>query len=99
MNIRLLLVVGVLLTAQIRTVAQQENPSVPHTMNLHQAVESALKHNHAVRISSLKIQEEEHAKEVARSAYLPVIRNDSVFAHVTDTQFIGIPAGAFGKVD
>ena len=27
-----------------------------------------------------------------------MIRNDSVFAHVTDAQFIGIPAGAFGAV-
>jgi outer membrane protein TolC len=68
-------------------------------MNLHQAVDLALKHNHDVRISSFKVEEEEHAKEVARSAYLPVIRNDSMFAHITDTQFIGIPAGAFGVVD
>jgi len=68
-------------------------------MNLHQAVDLALKHNHDVRISSFKVKEEEHAKEVARSAYLPVIRNDSMFGHITDTQFIGIPAGAFGVVD
>jgi outer membrane protein TolC len=68
-------------------------------MNLHQAVELALKHNHEVRIASFKVEEDEHAKEVARSAYLPVIRNDSMFVHITDTQFIGIPAGAFGVVD
>jgi outer membrane protein TolC len=98
MNIRPLLVIGVLSAGQICTVAQPGNPSVPRTLNVHEAVELALKHNHSVRIASLKIQEEEHAKEVARSAYLPVIRNDSIFAHVTDTQFIGIPAGAFGVV-
>jgi outer membrane protein len=29
---------------------------------------------------------------------LPTIRNDSTFAHATDTQFIAIPAGAFGTI-
>jgi outer membrane protein TolC len=99
MNIRPLLIFGVLSAGQICAVAQREDPSVPRTMNLHQAVELALKHNHVVRIASLKVEEDEHAKEVARSAYLPVLRNDSVFAHLTDTQFIAIPAGAFGVVD
>jgi outer membrane protein TolC len=98
MNIRQLLVTSFLSAAQICALAQPEDPSVSRTMNLHQAVDLALKHNHAVRIASFKVEEDEHAKEVARSAYLPVIRNDSVFAHVTDTQFIGIPAGAFGVV-
>jgi outer membrane protein TolC len=48
-------------------------------MNLQKAVELALEHNHDVRISSLKVQEDEHAREVARSAYLPVLRNDTSF--------------------
>jgi outer membrane protein TolC len=98
MNIRPLLIYGVLLTGQMCAVAQQPEPSAPTTMNLPQAVELALTHNHVVRIASLKIEEDEHAKEVARSAYLPVIRNDSVFAHLTDTQFVGIPAGSLGVV-
>lgn len=98
MNIRPLLIIVVLSAGQIYAGAQQENLSVPRTMNLHQAVELALKHNHDVRISSFKVEEEENAKEVARSAYLPVIRNDSIFVHVSDTQFINIPAGAFGVV-
>lgn len=98
MSIRPLLIYGVLLAGQICVVAQQPDPSVPRTMNLHQAVELALKHNHVVRIASFKVEEDEHAREVARSAYLPVLRNDSVFAHITDTQFVGIPAGAFGVV-
>ena len=78
--------------------AQQPESNAPHSLNLHQAVELALKHNHVVRIASLHVEEEEHAKEVARSAYLPTIRNDSAFAHATDTQFIGIPAGGLGVV-
>jgi outer membrane protein TolC len=59
----------------------------------------ALQHNHFVRIASLHVEEEQHAKEVARSAYLPVLRNDSTFVHVTDTQNIEIQAGALGVVD
>jgi len=78
--------------------AQQPESNVPHRLNLHDAVELALRHNHVVRIAALHVEEEQHAKEVARSAYLPNLRNDSVFAHATDTQFIEIPAGAFGTV-
>ena len=77
---------------------QQTESPAPRTMNLHEAVELALRHNHAVRISALHVEEERHAKEVARSAYLPTIRNDSTFAHATDTQFVGIPAGGLGIV-
>jgi outer membrane protein TolC len=55
--------------------AQQPESSIPRRLNLHEAVELALKHNHVVRISALHVEEEQHAKEVARSAYLPTIRN------------------------
>jgi len=78
--------------------AQQAESNRPRRLNLHEAVEMALKHNHVVRIAAFHVEEQQHAKEVARSAYLPTIRNDSVFAHATDTQFIAIPAGAFGTV-
>jgi len=78
---------------------QQAEPSAPRTISLHEAVEMALHHNHFVRIASLHVEEEQHAKDVARSAYLPVLRNDSTFLHVTDTQNIEIQAGALGVVD
>ena len=98
MNIRPLLILTVLSAGQMCAVAQREDSSVPRTVNLHQAVTMALQHNHDVRISSLKVEEDEHAKEVARSAYLPVLKNNSTFAHATDTEFIGIPAGSLGTV-
>lgn len=98
MNIRLLLLTSALLAAEVCAVAQTEMSSVSHTVNLQQAVELALKHNHDVRIASLKVQEDEHAREVARSAYFPVLRNDTSFYHLTDTQFIEIPAGSLGSV-
>ena len=75
---------------------QQAESTAQRRINLHQAVELALKHNHVVRIAAFQVEEEQHAKEVARSAYLPTIKNESAFAHLTDTQFIAIPAGAFG---
>jgi outer membrane protein TolC len=78
--------------------AQQPESNVPRRLNLDEAVELALKHNHVARIAALHVEEEQHAKEVARSAYLPTIRNDSAFAHATDTQFIGIPSGSLGVV-
>ena len=74
--------------------AQQPESNAPRRLNLHEAVELALKHVHSVRIAALHVEEEQHAKEVARSAYLPTLRNDSMFAHATDTQFIAIPEGA-----
>jgi outer membrane protein TolC len=78
--------------------AQQPGSNVPRRLNLQEAVELALKHNHSVRVAALHVEEEQHAKEVARSAYMPTIRNDSAFAHATDTQFIGFPAGSLGTV-
>jgi len=78
--------------------AQQSESNIPRRLSLHESVALALKHNHSVRIAALHVEEEQHAKEIARSAYLPTIRNDSAFAHATDTQFIGIPAGSLGAV-
>jgi outer membrane protein TolC len=98
MNIRQLLIFGVLSAGQIFAVAQNENSSVPHTLTLQGAVELALEHNHDVRISSMKVEEDEHVKEIARSAYLPVLRNDTSFNYVTDTQFIEITTGSLGSV-
>ena len=97
MSMRPLLIFGVLSAGQIYAVAQRQESSVARSVNLQQAVELALEHNHDVRISSLKVQEDEHAREVARSAYFPVLRNDTAFLHVTDTQFIEIPAGSLGS--
>jgi outer membrane protein TolC len=98
MNIRPLLILTVLSAGPICAVAQREDSTVPRALNLQQAVQLALEHNHEVRISSLKVEEDLHAKEVARSAYLPDLNNKSTFAHATDTEFIGIPAGSLGTV-
>jgi outer membrane protein TolC len=78
--------------------AQEAKSAAPQRITLEEAVQLALKHNHVVRIAAYKVEEKEHTKDVARSAYFPILRNDSGLARVTDTQFIGIPAGSLGIV-
>jgi outer membrane protein TolC len=90
--------VAALFTGATLVQAQQTDSTASRTINLHEAVDLALKHNHVVRLAALRVEEEQHAKELARSAYLPTIRNESTFAHLTDTQFIAIPTGAFGII-
>jgi outer membrane protein TolC len=69
----------------------------PRLITLREAVELALQRNHVVRLSGLEVEEHEHVKEAARSAYFPSIRNDSNLVHVSDTQLIEIPAGGLGR--
>ncbi|HET7106793.1 MAG TPA: TolC family protein [Candidatus Acidoferrum sp.] len=78
--------------------AQEAKSRETRHLTLEEAVQLALKHNHVVRIAAFSVQEKEHTKDVARSAYFPLLRNDSTLAHLTDTQFIGVPAGGFGTV-
>ena len=98
MNSRHLLILGVLSAGQIYAPAQKEDSYSLQHMDIRQAVKLALKNNHEVRLTTLKIDEDKRAKEVVRSAYYPVLRNDSAFTHVTDTEFIGISPGALGVV-
>jgi outer membrane protein TolC len=79
-----------------RFVAAQESPSAARHITLEEAVQLALKHNHVIRVAAFKVDEKEYAKDVARSAYFPILRNDTTAVRVTDTQFIGIPAGSLG---
>ena len=65
-------------------------------VTLHEAVQLALQHNHTIHIAEYKVEEKQHAKEVAKSAYFPTIRNESNFVHLTDTQLIQINAGSLG---
>jgi outer membrane protein len=87
----------------VTTLARGQEPgsspsSSPRVITLREAVELALANNHAVRIAGHAVEEQQHAKDVARSAYFPTVKNDTSLIHVTNTQFIEIPAGAFGAV-
>ena len=76
----------------------QEPPAAPRQLSLDEAVQLALKHNHLVRIAGFQVEEKQQAKNVAHSAYLPTIRNETRVLSVTDTQFIELPAGSLGTV-
>src|SRR4051812_9582171 len=97
MNTRVTLLATIVCLGQV-AFGQQAESLTTRLITLHEAVELALMHNHVVRIAKFKVEENQHAKEVAKSAYFPVIRNDSALVHVTDTQFIEIPAGGLGVV-
>jgi outer membrane protein len=100
MNSRAAFLCALLSAFHAQTLAAQESTSpATRRITLEEAVQLALKHNHVVRIAAYKVEEKEHAKDIARSAYFPVLRNDSNLLQVTDTQFIGIPAGSLGTLN
>jgi outer membrane protein TolC len=89
-----------LLASAVCTIAAyadgQTDGASPRHISLHEAVQLALQHNHLVRINEYKVEEKQHAKEVARSEYFPSIHNDSNFLHLTDTQLIEVGTGSLG---
>ena len=92
----LLIVLG--LSGSLALAAEPGDGAPARHITLQQAVQVALQHNHVVRIAGYKVEEKQHAKEVAKSAYFPSIRNDSSFVHLTDTQLIEIYQGTLGTV-
>ncbi len=87
------------LFACIALAQETSNPTpTPRHIALPEAVQLALKHNHDIRIAGYTVEEKEHAKQVAKSAYYPTIRNDSLFSHVTTTEFFQLRAGELGTV-
>jgi outer membrane protein TolC len=100
MNARIrLLTVGLFFLGASSMVRAQTGAQNVRRLTLHEAVQMALKQNHMVRISEMKIEEKQHAKDEARSAYFPTIRNQSTILHLTDTQLIQIAAGSLGAVN
>jgi outer membrane protein TolC len=100
MNARIrLLTVGLFFLGASSMVRAQTGAQNVRRLTLHEAVQMALKQNHMVRISEMKIEEKQHAKDEARSAYFPTISNQSTLLHLTDTQFIEIAAGSLGAVN
>ena len=92
----LLMVLG--LSTSLALAAEPVDTVSPRHITLHEAVQLALLHNHVIHIAEYKVEERQHAKAVAKSAYFPTIRNESNFLHLTDTQLIEIPKGSLGGV-
>ena len=67
-------------------------------LNLSQAIDLALKQNREIKLSQLAVVDSEHKKEIARSAYYPLIRNESSRSVTSlNSQGVEIPEGAFGN--
>jgi outer membrane protein TolC len=93
-----LLLISLVLLEPSGFAEEQGNTASPRHITLHEAVQLALQHNHVVQIAEYKVEEKEHAKDAAKSAYFPTVRNESNFLHLTDTQLIEIPRGGLGGV-
>jgi len=65
-------------------------------LRLAEAVRLAVEQNRTLKIARFKVQENEHRKEGARSAYFPTITNQSNVLHISELQILSIPSGAFG---
>jgi len=97
LNAALFVLAATALSACIAAAQERSNTAPPpRQITLQEAVQLAFKHNHDIRIAGYTVEEKEHAKQVARSAYFPSIRNDSNFMHATDTQLIQIRSGSLG---
>jgi outer membrane protein TolC len=92
-------IVALLLSASTSAAfAQSPESPTARRLTLREAVDLALARNHAVRLAQLSVDEKDRAKEVARSAYFPLVRNDTNVVRLTDTQLIAIPAGGLGVI-
>src|SRR6266478_107152 len=95
-NAALFLLITIAFSPCLAGAEEAGNTPPPRHMTLQEAVQSALTHNHDIRIAGYTVEEKRQAKEVAKSSYFPSIRNDSSFMHVTDTQLVQIKSGSLG---
>jgi outer membrane protein TolC len=86
-----------LTTLAIEAAMPQYAADVVH-LTLTDAVHLAIRQNRALKVARLKVAEKEYRKAGEHSAYFPSIANQSNALHITDLQFVDIPAGAFGEV-
>jgi outer membrane protein TolC len=83
-------------SASLAAAQETVDTALPRRITLQEAVELARTHNHDIRMAQDTVQEKQHFKDVAKSAYFPSIRNDSNYLHLTDTQLVEIHAGSLG---
>lgn len=71
-------------------------PNEVRHLKLDEAVRLALAQNRSLKLARLKIEENEHKKEGAHSAYYPVLTNQSNILHVSEVQNLVLPQGSLG---
>jgi outer membrane protein len=97
MTIRLALIPVLLCVGTAVAFGQERQAAAPRRITLREALDLASVNNHRVRLARLAVDEKQRARDVARSGYFPVVRADSSFMHVSDTQLVEIPAGSLGN--
>ena len=98
MTIRVPLIPILLCVSTAVVVGQERQAAPPRLITLREALDLASQNNHRVRLARLAVDERQRARDIARSGYFPVVRVDSSFLHVTDTQLVEIPTGSLGTV-
>jgi outer membrane protein TolC len=78
--------------------AVPQNAADARRLTLTDAVHLAVGQNRALKIARLKVAENEYKKAGERSAYFPLLTNQTNALRLTDLQNIGIPAGSLGAV-
>jgi outer membrane protein TolC len=84
--------VVLLLALSLRVGAQTQ----PTKLTLTEAIDLALKNNHALLIGASKVDEMKSARRKAIADYYPQVSNSSTFLHLTDTDILQFPQGSFG---
>jgi outer membrane protein TolC len=80
--------------ASINLLAQSLNPPVKLTLS--EAIDRALKNNHALLVAAAKVDEMKSAKRVAASDYFPRISEASTYEHHDQRDLLQFGPGAFG---
>jgi outer membrane protein TolC len=82
----------VLFVLSLRVAAQ----TAPTKLTLTEAIDLALKNNHALVIGQSKVDEMKSATRKAISDYFPRVTNSSTYLHLTETNILQFAQGSFG---
>lgn len=67
-------------------------------ITLQEAIELALRQNHAVKLAQYDVAAEQQKERGAKSDYFPTLHNDSNALYVNDIERVQVPPGTFGVV-
>ena len=77
-------------------IAGAQRPAETRKLTLPEAIDFALKNNHALTIAHYKVVEMQSAKRVAAADYFPKVSNSSSYVHSTQSSLIYFTKGDFG---
>jgi len=80
----------------LRLGAAGQSPSSPRTMALTEAIDLALKNNHAVLIAAAKTDEMRSARRKSAADFFPRVSNSSTVTRLTNSDVVQFARGSFG---